>query len=160
MKAWLMAALVAATALGGCGRLGDSPLNPANWFGGSTAERTLPADQGGPTADGRRLVDQVAQLQVDRMPGGAIVTAVGLPPTQGWWEADLVPVTAAVDGDPLAEAGAIELEFRIAPPPGPRRQGAPPSREVTAALFISDRRIAGVDRITVRGLRNQRTTRR
>ena len=68
-------------ALAGCGRIGQSKLNPFNWFEKSEPRETivLPGEQ----TDPRPLVDTVLSMQVEPIPGGAIVRARGVSPTQG-----------------------------------------------------------------------------
>ena len=145
-------ALTAAAALilTGCGGLGGSRLNPLNWFGGDREVRAAPTERAAPDIP---LVDQIVSLQVDQGPGGAIVSTVGLPPTQGFWRAELVRVP---DDDP----STYRMEFQILPPLTPQRQGTQPSREVLAGTFLSDQTLAGVRRIVVQGARNQRVVSR
>ncbi|MBM2576548.1 hypothetical protein JQC91_09530 [Jannaschia sp. Os4] len=144
-------AAITATALvlSGCG-LGGSRLNPLNWFGGDREVRAAPTERAAPQIP---LVDQVVSLQVDQAPGGAIVSTVGLPPTQGFWDAELVPV-------PSEDGSTYVLEFQLLPPPAPQPQGTQPSREVLAGTFLSDQTLAGVRRIAVQGARNQRVVSR
>lgn len=157
-----LAALAAVMVLTGCGKVRESRFNPFTWFGQSRSEEPTLAPDGGYAqfTDRRGLVDQVKQMQVDRMPGGAIVTAIGVPPTQGWWDADLIPDTKGVDDRPVAENGVITLNFRLLPPPGPTPTGTPASRELSATYFLSDQVLAGVRTITVRAQQNSRSSRR
>jgi len=149
-----MAALVL---LAGCG----TRLNPFNWFGGSTAEPVAtPAEAGSGPVDPRPSVAQITELRVDRVPGGALVTAVGLPPTQGWFEAELVPEAVGIDGRPLAENGVLTFRFVAVPPPSPRQAGTQASREISAGVFLTDQTLAPVRTVTVTGARNQRSARR
>ena len=150
----LITGLLVITLLAGCGGLRESRLNPFNWFGRDKEERIAvveKADYVGP----RGLVGEVLSLKVDRLPGGAIINAMGLPPTQGYWSADLVPLNG---GKP--DKGTLVYEFRLAPPPGPEPVGEKRSREVLTGLFVSDQDLAGVRRITVLAERNKRTVRR
>ncbi|MFN0114392.1 MAG: hypothetical protein ACKVPY_06925 [Paracoccaceae bacterium] len=145
--------IAAAVALSSCGMIRDSKLNPRNWFKGSRAEATVSAEA--VPGDPRPLVAEVTELTVSRMPGGAIVTASGLPPTQGWWDAELVPVTGEE-----AEEGVMAYRFLLAEPPGPRRVSTPQSREVTAGAFLSDIKLDGIGKIVVMGAGNSRSTSR
>ena len=155
-RAWL-AALVAVLALAGC----ESRFNPVNWFGGSTEEATLAPRRGYvETVDRRPLVQQVLSMKVDRVPGGAIVSAIGLPPTQGHWATDLVPETTTIGDKPVADNGVLAFQFRLLPPPGPRRSGTPVSRELSASTFLTDQELLGVRTIVVRGQTNQFSARR
>jgi hypothetical protein len=141
---WIGAALAAA-ALAGCGA-GQSRLNPINWFGDDRSEAVV-------AATSEPVVDQVVSLDVAAMPSGAIVTATGLPPTQGFWEAELRRV-------PSPDPSILVLEFGILPPFGPAPQGPQPSREVLAGIAYSNQDLAGIRTITVRGERNQRSVSR
>lgn len=162
MKRPILAAMAAVMLVASCGAIRDSRFNPFNWFGRSEAqERTLAPEGGYETGRERRpLVDQVVAMRIDPTPGGAILTAIGLAPRQGYWEAELVPVAEAGSNRPVAVNGALVFDFRIVPPIGQTRVSTPQSREVSVALFLSDQTLAGVNRITVRGQRTQRTSRR
>lgn len=158
MRKPLLATLSAVLLLGACSTLRESKVNPYNWFGTSTeAPRTLTPEGGWKpvAADNRQLVDQVVQLHVDHMPGGAIVRAEGLPVSQGWWDAGLV---AENDGKPVN--GVLRFYFVAYPPLGTTAVSTEASRIVTASTFLSDQDLAGIRSITVRGARNERTSRR
>ena len=95
-----------------------------------------------------------AQLtNVEDIPGGAIVRATGLTPTQGWWQAELVPL-------PVDEKGRLVLEFRIFPPIDDTAVNTPQSREVTVALYLSNIKLAALTEIVVQGQTNARAARR
>ncbi len=145
------AALTLALILAGCGGLRDSKLNPFNWFGKSeeTEKLALPERP----ADARALVETVLTLQVEDIPGGAIVRATGLTPTQGWWQAELVPL-------PVEAEGRLVLEFRIFPPIDDTAVSTPQSREVTVALYLSNIKLAALTEIVVQGQTNARAARR
>lgn len=142
--------LFALVALTACGSLATSKLNPLNWFKGSQSETMELAVR---APDARALVAQVTEMKVEPFPGGAIVRATGLPPTQGWWEAELVKVASA-------DAGVLIYEFRIFPPPTPRPAGTPFSREVTVATSVSDIALSNVTKIVVQGQANALSSRR
>lgn len=150
MRLPLLAALTAVMLLTACGAIRDSRLNPRNWFG-----RSQPADivvvEVAP--DPRPLVDQVLSMVVEPYPGGAIIRATGLPPTQGYWEAELEPL-------PIDENGVLVYEFRVFPPIVDRRSGTQQSREVTVATALSDIKLQGITRIVVQGALNARESRR
>lgn len=153
MRIPLLAALAIGLTLGGCGAVRESRLNPFNWFGGSEETEAQPALPGAPV-DRRMLVEEVVALSVERLPGGVIVRATGLPATQGYWEAELVarPV----------ENGELIYDFRIFPPITNEPVSTPQSREVVVATYLSDFRIEseGIRQITVQGGLNARTSRR
>ncbi|MBS8225981.1 hypothetical protein [Vannielia litorea] len=153
----LLAAMVLVTALSGCSRLAESRINPFNWFGGSRSEaRAVPAAQTVTVVDRRQLVTQVTSLQVERTPGGAILTAVGLPPSQGYWDAQLVPVGPGG----LPQNGVMVYDFRIEQPLEFQIEGTPRSREVTVGIHLSNIELSRISRIVVRGQVNQRSTSR
>jgi hypothetical protein len=167
MRATLMAVLALTLTLSACGAIRESRFNPFNWFGRSEASRVQEAQRFERPADPRALVDQVTAMTVEQVPGGAIVRATGLPPTQGFWDAELVKVdqvieTRGSDGTVtrVIDRSVLVYDFRIAPPPYAARQGTPPSREVEVATFVTSNALAEVSRIVVRGARTERTSRR
>jgi hypothetical protein len=137
--------------LASCGGFRDSRLNPFNWFGRSEeAEKVaLPAVP----EDPRGLVATVLTLKVEETAGGAIVRATGLPPTQGFWDAELV-------AQPVDENGRLVLEFRIFPPIERKPVSTQQSREVVVAIFLSNIKLGQVTEIIVQGETNARSTRR
>lgn len=144
-------AVLAVLAVAGCG-IGQSRLNPLNWFGNSSSEARAiaAAEAAGPSIP---LINQVLSLTVDRTPGGAIISTVGLPPTQGFWEAELVRV-------PTEDTSVMLFDFRILPPLEQRRVGTQPSREVLAGTLVSNQDLAGIRTIAVQGTQNRRSVRR
>ena len=150
MKTTLVATLCATLALGACSSIGSSRLNPFNWFGGS--EEVVVAAPLEKPADPRLLVAQVIEMQIERMPGGVIVRATGLPPTQGFWDGELVarPV----------EDGHIIFDFRVLPPLEQSSVSTPQSREVTVGAYLSNIKLENIRQITVQGASNARTSRR
>lgn len=142
--------LFACLGLAACG----TAINPLNWFQGSD-DGDIPnfeiVDRVEVT-DPRGLVPEVLSLTVDQVPQGAIVQATGLPPTQGFWDADLVEVDRT-DGN-------LVYEFRILPPLRSTPQGTPQSREILAGTTLSVRELAGIRSITVLGAENRRAVRR
>ncbi|SDJ41825.1 hypothetical protein [Aliiruegeria lutimaris] len=158
MKVQIVAGLVAVLVLTGC----QSRYNPTNWgwFSGSQSG-TLEPRKGYPSdVDPRNLVSQVTSMQIDQVPGGAIVTAVGLPPTQGYWNADLISTYKTETGAVAPKDGVIQLEFVIAPPRQQRNVVNTASREVSAGTFLSDQTLRGVRTIRVIGQNNQRSSNR
>lgn len=135
---------LALAALAGCG-LGQSRLNPLNLFG-SDREQEIEAVR---TQAAAPIVDQVVSLEIAQTRSGVIVSSVGLPPTQGFWEADLVPV-------PSDDPSILLLDFRLLPPLGREPAGTQPSREVLAGLVLSTQDLAGIRTIAVQGARNRR----
>lgn len=153
--------LCAALALPGCARLADSRLNPLNWFGGSQpvmvtgqmpTRPLVPPGALAAVADTRQPIAQVTEMVVERTPTGAILRATGLAPTQGWYNAQLVPVAA--------ESGVLAFEFRVEPPPGYEAEGSPGSRTITVARVLDATDLAGIRSVRVIGLQNAREARR
>jgi hypothetical protein len=147
----LSAVLCLTLMLAGCGGFKDSKLNPFNWFGQSqeTQKVALPERP----KDQRALVETVLTMQVEEVPGGAIIRATGLTPTQGWWKADLV-------AQPVDENGRLVLEFRIFPPVETTRVNTPRSREVVVAEYMSNIKLGPVREVVVQGVSNARAARR
>jgi hypothetical protein len=151
MRFSLLAALALVMFVSACG----TRLNPFNWFGEAEPAPPAEATQQLPTTEDRRLLaQQITELKVDPMPGGVIVRATAVMESQGWWQAELV----AREDEPAD--GAMVYEFRVFPPPQATRVSTPRSRQVTAAVFLSDIRLSTIQSITVQGLTNGLTSRR
>lgn len=101
----------------------------------------------------RDPVTSVTSARRDRLPGGIIVTATGVPPSQGWWDAELVPVEEESD------TRSLVFEFLVARPRFAEPSGTQQSREVVVGLFLSDQRLQGVQDITIVGAQNRRSVR-
>jgi len=151
MKTPIATLLVSALLVTGCA----SKLNPFNWFKGSSEEKLTEQVVPGQVADYRRLVDQVTSLQIEKTNGGAIIHAVGLPQSQGYWDAELV-----ADNDEEPIKGVLTYQFRIEQPYEFKRASTPASREVVVGHFVSNNKLQGVTSIRVLGARNARTSRR
>lgn len=146
-----LAALALILALGACATVRESRLNPFNWFGRAERVQTVAAPD--PSGDPRALVAQVLTLDVEPFPGGAIVRATGLPPAQGFWEAELVPRE-------IDENGLLIYDFRVSPPPRPTGVVNQQSREIGVAANLSNIRLERITRITVQGEANALSTAR
>lgn len=142
-----LAGLILVTA---CGGFGTSKLNPLNWFKRAAPEAIEFVQR---PVDARALVPQVSDMKVEAYPGGAIVRATGVPPSQGWWDAELVKIESE-------DAGVLVFEFRIFPPPTPRPAGTPFSRQVTVATSVSDIALDSISKIVVQGETNALSSRR
>ena len=148
MKKPLLAALSLMMLVSACG----TQLNPFNWFRASEPAAAAPVVL--KVEDPRLLAEQITTLKVEPMPGGAIVRATALPPTQGWWSADLVAVEDA------SADGQLVYDFRLFPPLEQMAASTPRSRQITAAVFLSDIQLSTVRSITVRGSSNGLSSRR
>ncbi|MGY6632468.1 MAG: hypothetical protein ACXIU8_01815 [Alkalilacustris sp.] len=159
MKTPALAALAALVVLSACSGVRQSAINPFNWFGGERSTEVTLAPEGGFPApvDGRPTVAEITDMAVEPAQGGAIVRATGLPPTQGWWDAELRPL----DGRrPEAVDGELTLRFVLSPPRQTARQGTPTSREVSAGIFVPASVLAQTARVTVIAERNARSVTR
>jgi hypothetical protein len=155
MKRSTLAAMSAVLVLSACGGFSASSFNPFTWFEADEEEVTTLVPPGGAIIDNRVPVIQVTEVALERRPGGALLRAVGLPPTQGWWDAEL---RAENDGE--AQDGALVFTFVVAEPREATAQGSPQSREVTAAVYLSDIRLSQAREIRVQAAQNARTLRR
>jgi len=152
MRLPLTFALTAVLVLSSCGAMRESRLNPMNWFGRSHAEKTEFTAAQSPE-DKRPLVDQVLSMVVEKTQNGAIVLATGLPPSQGFYDAELV-------ARPVDDKGVLVFDFRLMPPPEPKPAGSPRTREVKAAAYLTHRALENVRQIVVQGAGNARSSRR
>mgnify|MGYP003645691624 CR=1 FL=1 len=140
--------LLVVLGLAGCA----SRLNPMNWFGGDREQRIAVVETEA-EVDGRSLVTEIVSLDVVPNPGGAVISAMGLPPRQGYWEADLVEISR--------ENGELVFEFRVYQPAEPdTRVSTQRSREILAGTALSRFDLAGIRTVTVIGQQNRRTVRR
>lgn len=152
MRKTALTAMTLVLLLGACGTVRDSRINPFNWFGGAREGRAVEA--AGPVGDGRILVAQVTHFSVEPAVGGAVLRATGLPPTQGWYEGELVLVPDADKPNDLL------FRFVIRAPVLPNRVSTQRSREVTVARYLTDYQLEGIRRITVTAEGNSRTVTR
>ena len=152
MTSRVLLALMVAISIAGCARVSESRLNPFNWFGRSESAEVV---QQAPNADPRNLVTQVISLRVEQVPAGAIIHATGLPPRQGYFNGDLVPV-----GGETPQNGILVYEFRSASPYTNTRVGPQQSREVIVGRFVSEQTLATVRQIRVNGATNALVVRR
>ncbi|WP_391482194.1 hypothetical protein [Nereida sp. NH-UV-3] len=146
--------VTAAVSLTACGSIRESRVNPMNWFNYERQEERLtPAGALETAQDIRPLISQVADMRIERAPGGAIVRATGLPQTQGFHTAELIEVETET-------RGLLAFEFKVVPPRPGAPVGSGPSREITVGTFVSDIALQGITAIEVRGQDNARRTRR
>ena len=152
LRAAILSALVLTT-MAGCGQ---SRLNPFNWFRSAPEGETLAPLELEARVDRRPLVAEITSLVVERTPGGAIIRATGLPPEQGWYDPELVNEDR--DGRPID--GVLAISFRARPPLEPTRVSTAQSRELSAAVYISDIALGEANQIVVTGSQNSRAARR
>ncbi len=148
MTTRVLTAFLMVLTLASCG----TRLNPMNWFGNDREQR-IEVVETTEDEDRRQLVAEVISLDVDPYPGGAIIRAVGLPPRQGFWEADLVEVSR-LDGE-------LVLEFRVYPPvEQTTRVSTQQSREILAGTSLNTFELDGIRSITIIAQQNRRSVRR
>ncbi|MGR3363538.1 MAG: hypothetical protein ACU0CY_05090 [Maritimibacter harenae] len=150
----IFGAILLTVGLSGCSN--GVSLNPLNWFGPDDGVEmvTLEPEEGWDFAgeDYRGPVAQVTRLSVERASGGYVIRAVGLPPRQGYWEADLVP-----ENDEKPVDGVMSYTFVVAPPLWATAQSRPRAREIHVAHYVSDIRLGSASRIRVIGATNSLT---
>jgi hypothetical protein len=151
MRGKLILALALAISVAGCGRVAESRFNPINWFGQSRTSETSAAQ----TQTAVPLVNQIITLRAEKVPGGAIVRATGLPQRQGYFDGQLV---AENGGKPVE--GVLSYRFTISAPYVQTASGPPRSREVVVGLFVSDQSLEGVRQIRVSAATNALVVRR
>ncbi|MEO0503372.1 MAG: hypothetical protein AAFZ14_08605 [Pseudomonadota bacterium] len=166
--------LVATMTLGAC----STRLNPFNWFGRSQSEPVQAPQEAEevnpliPQSDRVRLnlfglrndpaeypggpIDQVSDLVIERVPGGAVIRASGVADYQGAFGVRLQPA----NDDEVAEDGVLTYRLEVIRPERATVGGPERVRTVTAARILTDNQLANVRTIRVEGLRNAQTSRR
>ena len=165
--------VVMAVSLAACGVVRDSRINPFNWFGRSTSEpiaqeapentNPLIPRRGGLFARAReeqpylgQPFEQIIDLKVERIPGGAVIRATGLAARQGIYAVQLNP--ANEEEEPVD--GVLTYRLEGVRPGFNTPTGTKPTREVTAARRVTDDQLEGVRSIRVEGQLNARVARR
>ncbi len=173
MRKTLTLLLVSSLALGACGTVRDSRINPFNWFGPARSEPVTATEVSTnpliPRSSGlfsRPLLSevtyagqpfqQVTDLTVERVPGGAIIRATGLAERQGIYAVQLTPEN--LEERPVE--GVLTYRLEGVTPERATPVGTPPTREVTAARRLTNQQLAGVRTIRVEGQLNALVARR
>ena len=100
-------------------------------------------------------MDQITALAVERTSDGAIIRVTGQTLRQDAFDVRLVPeqpVDAPVNGVLSYELRAVQ--------PSDAPQGPARTRQVQAGVFVSNQTLERVTGVRVRGLRNERLSRR
>ena len=141
--------LLACVLLAACsGRVSQDTLEPEGGYAAATV-------------DTRGLVADVTDVRIEQTPGGAILHAIGLPQTQGYWDVALVR-----DRSTPQSGDTLRYNFRVRPPVDATGQpivaptGSAASREVHAAVFIERSTLVGIRQIVVTGDQSSRSARR
>ncbi|KRW97669.1 hypothetical protein [Paracoccus sp. MKU1] len=154
--------------LAGCGRLGDSSLNPFRWFGGGTAQQqTLEPEGGYPTTvqDGRLPLAQVTGAKWEPLYEGRMLVVTGLAGSKGWWDVALVTEVPMPKGRIRPDASGVLRLRLVGKPPLPDTFAAanpphPASDTVTVALTIPNAALADLREVVITGAGNAVSLRR
>lgn len=165
--------LVSTLVLTGCASVRDSRVNPFNWFGTArsqpinqseaSANPLIPKSSGlFASARAKATVyngipfDQVTDLTIEKVQGGALIRATGLAARQGIYSVRLTPANP----DELPVEGVLTYRLEGIEPARNTAVGTVPTREVIAARKVTDQMLIGVRTIRVEGQRNALTSRR
>ncbi|WP_415403046.1 hypothetical protein [Tateyamaria sp. SN3-11] len=170
--------IVATLTLSACGAIRDSRVNPFNWFGNSRSapiEADSQAEVNPLIPERRRAglfsslraqeqvyigtpIDQVSDLVIERVPGGAIVRATGITAVDNVYDVRLT----TVDDDEVQadENGVLTLRLRGVKPERRSRTTSQRVRTVTAGMRLSDKELSRIRAIRVEGRRNVQTSSR
>ena len=161
------ALLMSIVLLAGCG----SSANPVNWFGGAQPDESVlePIDAANPLIPQRTgifqrrntpapylgsTINAVADLTLERVPGGLIIRATGRSATLGAFNAQLTPTTK--DETPVDGVLTYRLQAQYTQVSG----GTPEARDVVVARQLTDQELQGTRTIRVEGLQNALERRR
>jgi hypothetical protein len=172
MRKTLTLLLVSSLTLAACGAVRDSRVNPFNWFGQSQSEPVAATEntnplipKGGGLFAKKRAdeviylgtpFEQVTNLTIERVPGGAIIRATGLAARQGIYAVQLTPQND--EEEPVD--GVLTYRLEGVRPARNTTVGAKPTREVVAARRLTDQQLRGVRSIRVEGQQNALVSRR
>jgi len=171
MRKTLLALLASTLLVSACG-FRDSRVNPMNWFGPARAEAVTPEANDNPlipkrsglfakrrteveTYEGRPF-EQITDLTVEPVPGGAIIRATGLAARQGIYSVRLTPANE----EELPVNGVLTYRLEGVRPDRSTRQGTQPTREVIAGRRLTEQDLRGVREIRVEGESNALVSRR
>lgn len=152
--------------LAGCGRMGDSGMNPMRWFGGSPKPQTLAPKGGYPVAssDDRVPVAHVAGAKWQPLYEGRMLVVNGLAASKGWWDVALVTEVPMPSGRIRPdENGVLRLRLVGKPPPPDTFAAAnapdPASDMLTVALTIPNAALPQLREVVITGATNTVTLR-
>ena len=154
MKTPILALVIVAVVLVGCGNMRQSRLNPRNWFGTSQEERPA-LGQVTDMIDNRALVAQITELAIESTSSGALLRAEAVMPTAGWWDAELVP-----DNNGRPVQGVMTFRFVAAAPREPAPDTGVRSRTLVVAYPLSSALLQVTSEVVVTGSSNSRRIRR
>ncbi len=172
MRKTLLALLASTLLVSACGMVRDSRINPMNWFGPARSVAVESEENTNPlipkraglfakrraeveTYEGRPF-EQITDLTVEPVPGGAIVRATGLAARQGIYAVQLTPA----NDEELPVNGVLTYRLEGVRPDKATPQGTQPTREVIAGRRLTDQNLRGVREIRVEGQLNALVSRR
>ncbi|UWR35051.1 hypothetical protein K3759_08185 [Sulfitobacter sp. W027] len=172
MRKTLLALLASTLLVSACGTVRDSRINPLNWFGSARSVDAEPSESANPLIPQRRGLfarrsvevdtyegrpfEQITDLTIEPVPGGAILRATGLAARQGIYAVRLTPAT--IEEQPVD--GVLTYRLEGIRPDKATPQGSRPTREVIAARRLTDQTLSGVREIRVEGQMNTLVSRR
>ena len=165
--------LILTANLSACGESHNSTLGLMNWFGDNRTSKTaseqteaknplLAETKRGlfkmkPNRDAVYLgtkIDQVTDLVIESVPGGAVIRATGLASEQGVFQVQLTPTT----DDETPVNGVLTYRLEGIHPPTARNVGSNHTRTVVAARALTDQELSDVRRIRIEAARNAQTS--
>lgn len=174
MRITIATLLISCLALSGCTTVRDSNFNPLNWFGRAqpapvaaqkeNVNPLIPRRRGLFAARREALkainfttpIATITELRVERVPGGAIIRAMGVDSRQGAFNVDLIPVVE----DEVPVDGVLAYTFERQTPSFRTATGPAQTREVVVARHVTDQQLVGVRTIRVEAAQNALQTRR
>jgi len=150
MRKFMAVLVISSVALTGCGRLRDSKVNPANWFG-TRSPRPVATAPGEPTEINPLIPQQttvfrrdksekyigtpvanVISMSIEKLPTGAILHVIGISQLQGAYN---VRLTSDSKGDPVN--GVLTFKLKAIQPLD-QAQGPQQARTLHVARFVSN----------------------
>lgn len=167
MRATVPVLVITGLFLAGC----NSRANPVNWFDSDHPDESVlaPIESTNPLIpestgifDSRKKedvflgtpIDAIADLTLERVPGGILIRATGRSATQGAYNARLTPANE----DEIPEEGV--LSYRLEAQYTQITGGSAETREVTVARKLTDQELEGTRTIRVEGVQNALERRR
>ncbi|WP_410219292.1 hypothetical protein [Paracoccus sp. (in: a-proteobacteria)] len=150
--------LIGTVILSGCGRLGDSGLNPFGWWDGSSSAPASLEPEGGylSAADERPGIPLILSVEWQPLAEGRLLVARGFAPVKGYHSAALVSQRSQ-PGDRLSPDadGVLRLRFVATPPvpdsPRVSLSADPATDTIVVALPFSFRQLGRISAVEVIG---------